>query len=200
MYRTSLTLAAFALAGIATAAPRPEPLRMEEAPARARQMAEAFASICRNDDRSMASMKRRAEAGGFIHEPKRDRFDIDRSVIFSEFVMPAGGDMNRPPLLFLKLVDERRADGSFIAWQCVVTLPAGSGEPDRREVDAVFNAVNAVMPGQAWKLNEGEGPLGRFFIAEQTLNGIGETFATDFGTHHLTRERRSPAGAIEVPR
>ena len=82
----------------------------------------------------------------------------------------------------------------------MVTLPAGSGEPDRSEVDAVFNAVNAVMPGQAWALKEGEGPLCRFFIAEQARDGIGETFATNFGTHRLTRELRSSAGAIDVPR
>jgi hypothetical protein len=126
--------------------------------------------------------------------------DLHWGAQVAELVLPTGGDISKPPLLFVKLVDERSADGSSIAWQCVVTLPAGSGEPDRSEVDAVFKAVNAVMPGQVWKLNEGEGPLDRFFIAEQTLNGIGETFATNFGTHRLTREHRYPAGAIEVPR
>lgn len=199
MYRTFLSIVILALASAATAAPRPEPLRKEEVPARARQMAEVFATVCRNDDIGLAAMTRRAQASGFIHEPKRDRFETDGTVIFSELVLPTGGDISKPTLLFVKLVDEHRADGSSIAWQCVVTLPAGSGEPDRSEVDAVFKAVNAVMPGQVWTLNEGEGPLGRFFIAEQTLNGIGETFATNAGTHRLTRESRTPAGAIEVP-
>lgn len=203
MFSAFLSIAALILANMSAAAPPPEPLNEGEALGRATQMAEAFAGICRGSHTELTSMRAAAEAQGFTLQPERSRTNnqaFGGTVAVEHWALFSDGDDTLAPRLFARLEEWRRADGSLEVWECELVMPAGTAVPAQAEVNAVFRSINNVLPGQVWELNVDEGPMGRLFIAEQTVSGFDEAYFTFPGSHRLVRRPNRPPVMVTAPR
>ena len=182
---------------------RPLPLRPAEAPARGGQLATMFAAICRAPDRGVAAMAARAAALGFTPRPDDRREFTDTTgwrTLHEEWALHPGGDESQPPLLFVWLDEERRPTGELFDWKCEVKLPASAWAPPRREVDAVFKALDPVLAGPAWRPKAAETPIGVFHVAERDMEGRRETYTAGFGLHTLVSKPTPQPAVLTVPR
>ncbi len=201
MIRTLLT-ALLLVAPVAAQPARPQPLRPAEAKARATQLAQAFAAICRGPDHAATATAARAAALGFRERPDKRRTGgqpDDWRTLHSEWALHPGGDEKQPPQLFLWLDEERRPDGRLFTWKCEIKLPASAGAPPRREVNLVFAAINAVLAGPAWPLQPAETPFGTVHVAERDADGVRESYAAAIGLHTLTGAPTPAAAAVIRP-
>lgn len=197
-----LLAALLVTAPVAAQPARPQPLRPAEATARATQLAQIFAAICRGPDPAASALAAAAQAQGFRERPARRRTSgaaNDWQGLHSEWALHPAGDEQQPPLLFLWLDEERRPDGRLFKFQCELKLPASAAAPPRREVDAVFKAVNAVLAGPGWALKAAKTPFGTVHVAERDAGGVRETYAAAIGLHTLTRATTPASAAVSQP-
>lgn len=203
LLRVSL-LALAALVGTAAGAAPPLPLGKAETPARAAQFAQAYAAICRDADMTMAAMVSRAQAQGFVVQPEKSRTMrrafSDNQVFTDVFALFTAGDAAKPILLFATLSETRDPAGKPVDFSCELRLPASAIAPPKAEVQAVFKAVNAVLPGQSWQLQPADTPMGRMFAAEQRGDKFSEGYVASVGTHMLARQPTPPVAFVTVPR
>jgi hypothetical protein len=171
---------------------------------RAVQFAQAYTSICRGTDATMASVKARAHARGFTPAPNRT---ITGSSGFSggTFVREAlllhpDRDPTRAPLLALSMLERRNKEGTVFEWTCELLLPATAFEVPVAEARKIFEVVRKILGHPRWQLETVDTQLGRISGSGIVIGAFEETYAASTGLHRLVRSPVPERGSVTIPR